>query len=156
MGQSHFGIGWVPLDRDEGLRGPFVCGPRSIRGYPLGRQKEESEKEIVKRSPDGVGGHSHSHGHHTSHGQAAPQAASAPSGYGAAAAPVCRTVYENQCSTINEQVCNTVTDHQCSTVNRQECTTVQDRMCSTSFKEQCSTDSERKCATVIDTVNEQN
>merc|ERR1712025_948302 len=88
---------------------------------PLAKQKGRAKTQGGKRSPDG------------GHGQ------SAPDGYGAAAAPVCKTVYE----------------HQCSTVNRQECTTVQDRMCSTSFKEECSSDSERKCATVTGTINEQ-
>ena len=39
------------------------------------------------------------------------QAASAPqSDYGAAAAPVCRTEYENECTTVNEEQCETVND----------------------------------------------
>ena len=33
--------------------------------------------------------------------------ASAPSGYGAAAAPACRTEYKQECNTVNEQVSRT-------------------------------------------------
>merc|ERR1711874_821666 len=51
----------------------------------------KSAKKGLKRSPDG---HSHS----------------APSGYGAAAAPVCTTVYEDECATVNEQQCSTVNE----------------------------------------------
>ena len=44
------------------------------------------------------------------HYLAPAQPAAPASGYGAAAAPVCRTEYENQCTTVNENECQTVQD----------------------------------------------
>ena len=104
-------------------------------GKTVGKVKGRAKTKGGKRSPD--------------HGS------SAGSGYGAAAAPVCTTVYENQCSTVNEQVCKTVTDHQCTTVNKQQYSTVQDRLCSSKFTQEYQSDSQRKCATVTDTIKEQ-
>ena len=74
----------------------------------------------TKKSPDGIGFGRH----HTSHGggsgggfgggfggsSGGGRSQSAGSGYGAAAAPVCRTVNEQECTTVNEEQCETVND----------------------------------------------
>ena len=93
----------------------------------LGTPLAKNSWKPLKRSPDGFGfgGHRHHSSHNggarasssASSGYGAPrQAAPAPvqaapsSDYGAAAAPVCRTEYENKCETVNEEKCETVND----------------------------------------------
>merc|ERR550539_704366 len=83
---------------------------------------------------------------------------SAPSGYGAASAPACRTEYKQECNTVNEQQCrtvqknecSTVQEQQCSTVNEQQCSTVNEQVCNTVQEQQCNTVNEQKCETKYD------
>ena len=90
---------------------------------PLAKQNAwKPLSKTAKRSPDGFGFGGHNR-HHSSHGggrssgsssassgYGAPRQAAPSSDYGAAAAPVCRTEYENECTTVNEEKCETVND----------------------------------------------
>ena len=122
-----------------------------------------------KRSPDGFGfaGRHRSTHHRTSHGGgrsassgygappapvqavvvSAPAAAPAQAGYGQPRAPACRTEYEEECTTVNEEKCETVQDNVCSASTKQQCQTVSDTKCSVSYSPNCQQVSEQKCAT---------
>merc|ERR1719402_1208565 len=83
---------------------------------PLAKQNRwKAIGKRTKKSPDGIGFGRH----HTSHGGSSGggRSQSASSGYGAAAAPVCRTVNEEQCETVNDQICDVTNRQQCQSVS---------------------------------------